>query len=50
MLVALVVSLGAATVLTFGIERPVQRRFRAWRQRRQAAHAVQGLGAPSSGA
>jgi peptidoglycan/LPS O-acetylase OafA/YrhL len=51
MLCAMAVSLGAASALTFGVERPVQRRFRAWRQRRQAAaHPVEAAQAPSSGA
>lgn len=37
MLAAATVSLVAATLLTFGVERPVQRWCRAWRERRRAA-------------
>jgi peptidoglycan/LPS O-acetylase OafA/YrhL len=36
MLVAVAISLIGATALTFGVERPVQRRVRDWRQRRRA--------------
>jgi peptidoglycan/LPS O-acetylase OafA/YrhL len=49
MVCAGLVSLGAATLLTFGVERPVQRRFRSWRQRRQALHSARPLSAPPSG-
>jgi peptidoglycan/LPS O-acetylase OafA/YrhL len=49
MLCAMAVSLAAATALTFGVERPLRRRFLAWRQQRQAVQAVTAVGASSSG-
>jgi len=40
---ACAVSLGAATALTFGVERPAQRRLRAWREnRRSRAGRIEG--------
>ncbi len=39
LLMALCVSIAAATALSFGVERPAQRRFRAWRDNRARAGA-----------
>jgi peptidoglycan/LPS O-acetylase OafA/YrhL len=48
-LIAFGVSLAAATVLTFGVERPAQRRFRAWREDRRASGPTIEAAQPSVG-